>query len=58
VNAGHGLTAENVRRVASIPGILDLNIGHALISRAVFVGLAQAIREMSDAMKHGVGARF
>lgn len=46
LNAGHGLNYQNVRPVARIPGIEDLNIGHSIISRSVFVGLAQAVREM------------
>jgi len=48
VNAGHGLNYYNVKPIASISGIEELNIGHSIISRAVFVGLAQAIREMRD----------
>ncbi|MBA7468540.1 Pyridoxine 5'-phosphate synthase [subsurface metagenome] len=46
LNAGHGLNYLNVRPVARIPGIEYLNIGHSIISRSVFVGLAQAVREM------------
>ncbi len=46
VNAGHGLTYTNVEPVAGIKGIEELNIGHSIISRAVFVGLEQAAREM------------
>lgn len=46
VNAGHGLKYNNARAVARIPGIEELNIGHAIIARAVFVGLEQAVREM------------
>lgn len=46
VNAGHGLKYDNVRAIARIPGIAELNIGHAIISRAVFVGLETAVREM------------
>jgi pyridoxine 5-phosphate synthase len=46
VNAGHGLKYDNVRAVARIPGIAELNIGHAIISRAVFTGLDTAVREM------------
>ncbi|MBI5150472.1 MAG: pyridoxine 5'-phosphate synthase [Candidatus Omnitrophica bacterium] len=46
VNAGHGLNYRNTRAVARIPGIEELNIGHAIIARAVFVGLEQAVREM------------
>jgi pyridoxine 5-phosphate synthase len=54
VNAGHGLTTENVGVVAAIPGLADLNIGHAIVSRAVLVGLPEALREMSDAIRKGV----
>ncbi len=50
VHAGHGLDYETARRVAAIPQIMELNIGHFLIGEAVFVGLAQAIRHMREAM--------
>ena len=50
VFAGHGLTVDNVRRVAEIPVIEELNIGHALVSRAVMVGMDAAVREMLAAM--------
>jgi pyridoxine 5-phosphate synthase len=46
INAGHGLNYRNVRPVAKIPYIEELNIGHALISRASLVGIAQAVRDM------------
>jgi pyridoxine 5-phosphate synthase len=46
VNAGHGLNHSNVQPVAAIPGIRELNIGHSIIARSVFVGLPQAVREM------------
>jgi pyridoxine 5-phosphate synthase len=46
VNAGHGLTVENVASIAAIPQILELNIGHSIVSRAIFVGMEQATREM------------
>lgn len=46
VNAGHGLTYTNVEPVARMKGIEELNIGHSIISRAVFIGLEQAVREM------------
>jgi len=46
VNAGHGLNYKNVKRIAGIRGINELNIGHSIISRAVFVGLYNAVREM------------
>ncbi len=48
VNAGHGLTLENTREIAELPEIVELNIGHSIIARAVFVGLAQATQEMKD----------
>ncbi len=46
VNAGHGLDYHNVKAIAAIAGIAELNIGHAIIARAVFSGLHQAVREM------------
>jgi pyridoxine 5-phosphate synthase len=48
VNAGHGLNYHNTERVASLSGINELNIGHAIVSRAVFVGLKEAVRDMKD----------
>jgi pyridoxine 5-phosphate synthase len=56
VHAGHGLTVRNVGPVASVPEIEELNIGHSIVSRAVFVGLAGAVREMRDAMQLARGA--
>ena len=50
VNAGHGLNYQNVHLMKDIPGLCELNIGHSIISRAVFVGLNQAIKEMLDLM--------
>lgn len=46
VNAGHGLHYHNTERVAAIPGINELNIGHSIIARAVFTGLKDAVRDM------------
>lgn len=46
VDAGHGLTYSNVVPVASIPGLRELNIGHSIVSRAVFCGMTEAVREM------------
>jgi len=46
VHAGHGLNYVNVRPIAQIPGMTELNIGHSIVSRAVFVGLRRAVREM------------
>lgn len=48
VNMGHGLNYVNVREIANIPGVEDLNIGHSIISRAVFNGMDEAVREMLD----------
>ncbi len=50
VNAGHGLNYQNVGRIAAIPGIQELNIGHAIIARALFSGLQPAVREMKRLM--------
>ncbi len=50
VNAGHGLTLDNTADIAQLPEIVELNIGHSIIARAVFVGLAQATSEMKDLM--------
>ncbi|MGB1272094.1 MAG: pyridoxine 5'-phosphate synthase [Endozoicomonas sp.] len=50
VNAGHGLNYQNVEPVAMIAGIQELNIGHSIISRAVFTGLKAAVREMKTLM--------
>lgn len=51
VHAGHGLTVMNVGLVAAIPEIEELNIGHSIISRSVFVGLERAVEEMREAMR-------
>jgi pyridoxine 5-phosphate synthase len=46
VNAGHGLDYHNVQAVAAIEGIVEFNIGHSIISRAVFSGLHRAVADM------------
>lgn len=51
VNAGHGLHYHNVQAIAAIPGIAELNIGHAIIARAVFTGIDEAVREMKRLMQ-------
>jgi pyridoxine 5-phosphate synthase len=53
VHAGHGLTYTNVGRVAAIPEIEELNIGHSVMSRAIMVGMPTAVREMRAAMAVG-----
>lgn len=53
VHAGHGLTVRNVGPVAGVPEIEELNIGHSIVSRAVFAGIGAAVREMREAMRRG-----
>lgn len=50
VNAGHGLTYHNVQPVAALPGIHELNIGHAIVAQALFVGWKEAVSEMKRLM--------
>ena len=50
VNAGHGLTYHNVHHIAAIPGVHELNIGHAIVAQALFVGWHQAVAEMKRLM--------
>ena len=52
VNAGHGLNCENVGLLHLVPHLVELNIGHSIVSRAVFVGLPAAVREMLKAMEN------
>ena len=53
INAGHGLHYQNVKPIAAIPQVVELNIGHAIIARAVFDGLAGAVVEMKRLMLEG-----
>ena len=50
INAGHGLTTKNLPDLFAVPHLSELNIGHHIVSRAVFIGLRSAVREMLDAM--------
>lgn len=50
INAGHGLTTKNLPDLLAVPHLSELNIGHHIVSRAVFIGLRAAVREMLDAM--------
>jgi len=50
VNAGHGLNYQNVHRMKEIPNLHELNIGHSIISRAIFTGLKQAVIDMKELM--------
>jgi len=50
VNAGHGLTLDNVDAIAALPQLAELNIGHSIVARALFVGMESAVREMKARM--------
>jgi len=50
IHAGHGLNYENVIPIASIPEIVELNIGHSIVARAIMVGMERAVREMKDVL--------
>jgi pyridoxine 5-phosphate synthase len=54
LHAGHGLNYRNVGPIASLPDMAELNIGHAIVSRAVFIGLREAVREMKTLIR-GMG---
>lgn len=54
VNAGHGLNYQNVASIAALPGVSELNIGHAIVARAIFTGLQGAVREMKRLMREAV----
>ena len=55
-NAGHALNYFNVQPVAALPGVRGLHIGHAIVSRAVFVGMREAVREMKRLIREGAAA--
>ena len=57
VNAGHGLDYHNVKAIAAIPGVRELNIGHSIIARAIFSGLDRAVRDMKDVMERAAAGR-
>jgi pyridoxine 5-phosphate synthase len=52
-NAGHALNYFNVQSVAALPGVRELHIGHAIVSRSVFVGLREAVRQMKALLREG-----
>ena len=56
VNAGHGLHYKNVQAVAALPGLAELNIGHAIVAQAVFDGWEKAIRDMKALIIQGSAA--
>lgn len=53
VNAGHGINYSNIVRILTVPHLMELNIGHSIVSRALFVGIEEAVREMVVAMMEG-----
>jgi pyridoxine 5-phosphate synthase len=55
VNAGHGLTVDNVAAIAALPGLNELNIGHSIVARAILIGMEAAVREMKTAMLAAAG---
>lgn len=56
-NAGHGLHLDNVAPIAALDGINELNIGHSIVARAIFVGIEQATREMKEAISRACVAK-
>ena len=57
VHAGHGLDYQNVGEIAAMSELCELNIGHAIVARAVLVGMERAVREMAEAMRAGRSSR-
>ena len=55
VNAGHGINYRNIALIHKIPHLVELNIGHSIVARAVFVGIEAAVREMLGAMQNYAG---
>ena len=55
VNAGHGINYRNIALIHKIPHLVELNIGHSIIARAVFVGIEAAVRDMLGAMQNYPG---
>lgn len=58
VNAGHGLNYQNVKAIAAIPEIKELNIGHSIVAHAVLVGMKEAVQEMKRLMREGRDSHF
>ena len=57
MHAGHGLTYTNVGPIAAISEIVELNIGHSIVARALLVGMTEAVREMARAMREARAGR-
>ena len=55
VNAGHGINYTNISRLWAVPHLMELNIGHSIVSRAIRVGMTAAVREMKELMAHYPG---
>jgi pyridoxine 5-phosphate synthase len=56
-NAGHALNYDNVQPIATLPGVRELHIGHAIVSRAIFTGLRSAVADMKRLMVEAASAR-
>ena len=56
-NAGHALNYFNVQPVAALPGVRELHIGHAIVSRAIFVGMREAVRQMKALIREARAGR-
>ena len=56
VNAGHGLNYQNVQPIAAIKGMRELNIGHSIVSQAVFCGMQEAVRSMKNLIENSLKA--
>jgi pyridoxine 5-phosphate synthase len=52
VHAGHGLTYRNIGQLAALPGFAEFNIGHAIVARAIFVGMRAAVAQMKALLVH------
>ena len=50
MNAGHGINYQNIKQIRKLPYLNELNIGHSIVSHALFVGIENAVREMKDLM--------
>jgi pyridoxine 5-phosphate synthase len=56
-NAGHALNYANVQPIAALPGVRELHIGHSIVSRSVFMGMREAVREMKRLMREAALGR-
>src|SRR5207247_319132 len=57
VNAGHGINYSNISQIVTLPHLVELNIGHSIVSRAILTGLGPAVAQMVDAMQSHAGTK-